>query len=108
MPNDPIPTSELESIVRGVASETLSLFRNQIEPKRTVRLDLEIKYLCGCTETVRTEASVPVSLLIRSPENDRKLIAWVAENNSFAGWACRRRHNSGTMTGFDKIIGILN
>lgn len=78
------------------------------EPKRTVRLDLEVKYLCGCSDCVRTEASVPVSLLSRSPENDRKLIAWITENSSFTGWACRKRHRSGTMTGFDKITGILN
>lgn len=46
MPNEPIPASELESILKGVFSETVNLFRNPAGPETNERNEkMTITYL---------------------------------------------------------------
>ena len=75
-----------------------------------MRIDLRVKYLCGCTETVRTDVSLPPDLANapRTPENDRRIADYIQSNYRVENWSCGKPHRSGTMRGFDRILEILN
>lgn len=75
-----------------------------------MRIDLRVKYLCGCTENVRTEVDLPRELANapRTPDNDRHIIDYIKENYAVENWSCGRSHRSYTMRGFSRILEILN
>lgn len=74
-----------------------------------MRIDLVVKYQCGCTETVRTDVNLPADLAYaeRTPETDRRIIDYITANYAIKNWHCSRKHPLGWMTGFDKIVEIL-
>lgn len=75
-----------------------------------MRIDLRVKYLCGCEENVRLDVNLPPNLANapRSEENDRSIIRYITDNYRVENWSCSHRHPSGTMRGFNRIIEILN
>ena len=74
-----------------------------------MKIDLIVKYQCGCTETVRTDANLPANLAYaeRTTETDRRIIDYITANYAVENWHCSKKHPLGWMTGFDKIVEIL-
>lgn len=75
-----------------------------------MRIDLRIKYQCGCTENVRTDINFPADLANapRTPENDLRIMEYIRKNYRVENWCCEKNHRSYTMRGFDRILEILN
>lgn len=75
-----------------------------------MRIDLIVKYQCGCTETVRTDVNLPADLANaeRTPENDRRISEYIVANYSINRWRCSKGHGFGVPQNFAEIIGINN
>ena len=75
-----------------------------------MRLDLTVKYQCGCTEDIRTEIKSPEELTHgeRDEETDRKIIDYIVENYRVERWRCPKGHGFGIPDGFEKIVSINN
>ena len=74
-----------------------------------MRIDLVVKYQCGCTETVRTDINLPADLAHaeRTPEIDRLIADYIIANYTIENWHCSKKHPLGWMTGFAQILEIL-
>ena len=75
-----------------------------------VRIDLIVKYECGCTESVRTDVSLPPELANakRTPETDRRIAGYIIANYNIEKWRCPKGHGIGVPQSFSEIIGINN
>ena len=74
-----------------------------------MRIDLIVKYQCGCEDVVRTDVSLPPELANakRTPEIDLRIADYIIANYAIENWHCSKKHPLGWMTGFDKIVEIL-
>jgi hypothetical protein len=72
-----------------------------------MRIDLTVRYKCGCEECIRTVIGIPHELASapRSKANDRKIADYIKENYHI-NWRCPKGHGIGIDSGFDDIIGI--
>lgn len=75
-----------------------------------MRIDLRVKYQCGCCANVRTDVDLPqeLSRAERTDENDRAIMKYIEENYCIERWSCKKKHRYGTMCGYEKIVEILN
>jgi hypothetical protein len=75
-----------------------------------MRIDLIVKYQCGCEDVVRTDVSLPPELANakRTQETYRRIADYIIANYNIEKWRCPNGHGIGVPQNFAEIIGINN